>query len=91
VHNWQVQTTCYTTPNEYSWHDEDLDEESFVLQKRQNGILSIASNNIILFLYGLLTFNWAITTDFKMKTYLKKNYPTVKQRAKNTLDDFDNY
>jgi linoleoyl-CoA desaturase len=72
VHNWQVQTTCYTTPNEYSGHDEDLDEESFVLQKRQNGILSIASNNIILCLYGLF-FNWAITTDFRqMKTYLKK-------------------
>jgi hypothetical protein len=34
------------------------------------------------FLYGLLTFNWAITTDFRqMKTYLKENYPTVKQRA----------
>jgi hypothetical protein len=67
-------------------------EESFVLQKRQNGILSIASNNILVFLYGLLTFNWAITTDFRqMKTYLKENYPTVKQRAQNTLDDFDNY
>jgi linoleoyl-CoA desaturase len=24
-----------------------------------------------------------------MKTYLKENYPTVKQRAQNTLDDFD--
>jgi hypothetical protein len=26
-----------------------------------------------------------------MKTYLKENYPTVKQRAQNTLDDFDNH
>jgi linoleoyl-CoA desaturase len=42
------------------------------------------------FLYGLLTFNWAITTDFRqMKTYLKENYPTVKKEPKNTLDDFD--
>jgi hypothetical protein len=42
------------------------------------------------FLYGLLTFNWAITTDFRqMKTYLKENYPRAK--AQNTLDDFDNH
>jgi linoleoyl-CoA desaturase len=26
-----------------------------------------------------------------MKTYLKENYPTVKRRAQNTLDDFDNH
>jgi hypothetical protein len=24
-----------------------------------------------------------------MRTYLKENYPTVKRRAQNTLDDFD--
>jgi linoleoyl-CoA desaturase len=37
---------------------------------------------IMCFICGF-TFNWAITTDFRqMKTYLKENYPTVKQRPK---------
>jgi hypothetical protein len=58
-----------------------MQEESFVLQKRQNGILSIASNNIILCFIWFINFQ-LITTDFRqMKTYLKENYPTVKQRA----------
>jgi linoleoyl-CoA desaturase len=29
-----------------------------------------------------LTFNWAITTDFRQKTYLKENYPTVTKSPK---------
>jgi hypothetical protein len=42
----------YTTPTQYSGHDEDLDAGTIiVLQKRQNGILSIASNNITLYFY----------------------------------------
>jgi linoleoyl-CoA desaturase len=63
-------------------HDEDLDaDESFDLQKMQNGILSIAST--ILLCIWFINFQLGITTDFRqMKTYLKENYPTVKQKPK---------
>jgi linoleoyl-CoA desaturase len=93
VHNWQVQhNVLHHTYTNIPGHDEDLDAGRIIrFTKRQNGILSIASNNIILCFIWLLTFNWAITTDFRQMTYLKENYPTVKQRAQNTLDDFDNY
>jgi linoleoyl-CoA desaturase len=88
----RYNTMYYTTPTRI-FHDEDLDAgRIIVLQKRQNGIFPSLPTILPVFLYGLLTFNWAITTDFRqMKTYLKENYPTVKQRAQNTLDDFDNY
>ena len=42
------------------------------------------------FLYGLLTFNWAITTDFlQMKRYLKENYHMVKQKVQLSMDHFN--
>jgi linoleoyl-CoA desaturase len=52
-------TTQCITPHlhEYSGHDEDLDAgRIIVLQKRQNGILSIASNNIILCFIWFINF-----------------------------------
>jgi fatty acid desaturase len=52
MHNWQVQhNVLHHTYTNIPGHDEDLDAGRIILQKRQNGILSIASNNIILFLY----------------------------------------
>ena len=51
-----------------------MPEESSVLQKKRNGSVFTNSNNITpCFLYGLLTFNWCLTTDFKqMRGYLKR-------------------
>jgi linoleoyl-CoA desaturase len=52
VHNWQQCITLHHTHTNIPGHDEDLDAgRIIVLQKRQNGILSIASNNIILCFY----------------------------------------
>jgi linoleoyl-CoA desaturase len=58
-----------------------MPDESYDLQKMQNGILSIAST--ILLCIWFINFQLGITTDFRqMKTYLKENYPTVKQKPK---------
>jgi linoleoyl-CoA desaturase len=75
-------------------HDEDLDAGRIIRFTKDAKWHSFHrfQQYYSVFLYGLLTFNWAITTDFRqMRTYLKENYPTVKRRAQNTLDDFDNH
>jgi fatty acid desaturase len=54
VHNWQVQhNVLHHTYTNIPGHDEDLDAGRIiiVLQKMQNGILSIAFNNITLYFY----------------------------------------
>jgi hypothetical protein len=57
-----------------------MQEESFVLQRGKMAFFPSLQQYYSVFLYGLLTFNWAITTDFRqMKTYLKENYPTVEE------------
>jgi linoleoyl-CoA desaturase len=53
-------TILHHTYTNIPGHDEDLDGRINDLQKMQNGILSIASTILPVFLYGLLTFNWAI-------------------------------
>lgn len=76
VHNWQVQhNVLHHTYTNIIGHDEDLeagrimrfskDAEWHKFHKYQQ--------YYAVFLYGLLTFNWAITTDFKqMRSYLKR-------------------
>jgi linoleoyl-CoA desaturase len=106
INSWVVrfiflQETCttgrynkciYHTYTNIPGHDEDLDAGRIIRFTKEAKWHSFHRLTILCVLYGLLTFNWAITTDFRqMKTYLKENYPTVKQRAQNTLDDFDNY
>jgi fatty acid desaturase len=53
VHNWQVQhNVLHHTYTNIPGHDEDLDAGRIIdLQKMQNGILSIAFNNITLYFY----------------------------------------
>jgi linoleoyl-CoA desaturase len=79
----RYNTMC-TTPTNIPGHDEDLDgkNHSFFTKEAKWHSFHRFQQYYSVFLYGLLTFNWAITTDFRqMKTYLKENYPTVKQRA----------
>lgn len=76
VYNWQVQhNVLHHTYTNILGHDEDLEagrilrftkEAKWYNHHRFQHYYSI-------FLYGLLTFNWAITTDFlQMKRYLKR-------------------
>ncbi len=77
VYNWQVQhNVLHHTYTNILGHDEDLEagrilrftkEAKWYKHHKFQQYYSI-------FLYGLLTFNWAITTDFlQMKRYLKRN------------------
>lgn len=76
VYNWQVQhNVLHHTFTNIHGHDEDLDAGRvmrFTKQaewKRFHKFQHLYS----VFLYGLLTFNWAITTDFvQTRRYLKK-------------------
>ncbi|MFT7072356.1 fatty acid desaturase family protein [Patiriisocius sp. Uisw_017] len=76
VYNWQVQhNVLHHTYTNIHGHDEDL-EAGRILRfskhaewKRFHKFQHYYS----IFLYGLLTFNWAITTDFQQtKRYLKR-------------------
>jgi linoleoyl-CoA desaturase len=77
VYNWQVQhNVLHHTYTNILGHDEDLEagrilrftkEAKWYKHHKFQHFYSV-------FLYGLLTFNWAITTDFlQMKRYLKRN------------------
>lgn len=77
VYNWQVQhNVLHHTYTNIHGHDEDLEAGRIMRFTKQaewryfhkfQHLYSVA-------LYGLLTFNWAITTDFlQMKRYLKRN------------------
>jgi linoleoyl-CoA desaturase len=86
VHNWQVQhNVLHHTYTNIPGHDEDLDAGRIIRFTKDAKWHSFHrfQQYYSVFLYGLLTFNWAITTDFKqMRTYLKENYPTVKEEPK---------
>ena len=77
VYNWQVQhNVLHHTYTNVTEMDEDIDPPTFLLrfsthkQHKHHKFQQYYS----VFLYGLLTFNWAITTDFlQMKRYLKRN------------------
>tara|TARA_Y100000815_G_scaffold256955_3_gene265099 strand:- start:4811 stop:5884 length:1074 start_codon:yes stop_codon:yes gene_type:complete len=76
VYNWQVQhNVLHHTYTNIHGHDEDL-EAGRVLRFSKHSEWKWYhrfQHYYSIFLYGLLTFNWAITTDFKqMRNYLKR-------------------
>lgn len=76
VYNWQVQhNVLHHTYTNIHGHDEDL-EAGRVLRFSKHAKwhkLHKFQHYYSIFLYGLLTFNWAITTDFKQtRNYLKR-------------------
>lgn len=76
VYNWQVQhNVLHHTYTNIHGHDEDL-EAGRVLRFSKHAKwhkLHKFQHYYSIFLYGLLTFNWAITTDFKQtRSYLKR-------------------
>ncbi|WP_306353774.1 fatty acid desaturase family protein [Flavobacterium sp. '19STA2R22 D10 B1'] len=76
VYNWQVQhNVLHHTYTNIPGHDEDL-EAGRIIRFTKNAewhSFHRFQHYYSLFLYGLLTFNWAITTDFKqMRSYVKR-------------------
>lgn len=76
VHNWQVQhNVLHHTYTNIHGHDEDLDAGRIIrfTQSAEWRRFHKFQHYYSFFLYGLLTFNWALTTDFKqMKNYIKR-------------------
>ena len=76
VHNWQVQhNVLHHTYTNIHGHDEDLDAGRIIrfTQNAEWRRFHKFQHYYSFFLYGLLTFNWALTTDFKqMKNYIKR-------------------
>ena len=75
-YNWQVQhNVLHHTYTNIQGHDEDLDAGRILRFSRQSPWRRFHKfqHYYSIFLYGLLTFNWAITTDFiQMKRYVKR-------------------
>ncbi len=84
VYNWQVQhNVLHHTFTNIHGHDEDLDAGRIIRFTKDAKWYSFHKfqHYYSVFLYGLLTFNWSLTTDFKqMKGYLKRklSYGAVK-------------
>jgi linoleoyl-CoA desaturase len=76
VYNWQVQhNVLHHTYTNIHGHDEDLEAGRIMRFTKQADwrYFHKFQHFYSVFLYGLLTFNWAITTDFiQMKRYLKR-------------------
>lgn len=76
VYNWQVQhNVLHHTYTNIPGHDEDLDAGRIIrfTKHAEWHKFHRFQHYYSVFLYGLLTFNWAITTDFKqMRNYLKR-------------------
>jgi linoleoyl-CoA desaturase len=76
VYNWKVQhNVLHHTFTNIQGHDEDIDAGRIIRFTKHAKWLKIHKfqKYYSFFLYGLLTINWAITTDFKqMYTYLKR-------------------
>lgn len=76
VYNWQVQhNVLHHTYTNIHGHDEDLDAGKIIRFTKQAKWHRFHKFQYYysIFLYGLLTFNWAITADFKqMKRYLAR-------------------
>lgn len=76
VYNWQVQhNVLHHTYTNVHGHDEDLDAGKIIRFTKEAKWYRFHKfqHYYSVFLYGLLTFNWAITTDFlQMKRYLKR-------------------
>ena len=76
VYNWKVQhNVLHHTFTNIQGHDEDIDAGRIIRFSKHSKWLGIHKfqKYYSIFLYGLLTINWAITTDFKqMHKYLKR-------------------
>lgn len=76
VYNWQVQhNVLHHTYTNIHGHDEDLDAGKIIRFTPQTPWRRFHrfQHYYSIFLYGLLTLNWAITTDFiQMRNYLKR-------------------
>lgn len=76
VYNWQVQhNVLHHTYTNIHGHDEDLDAGRIIrfTKNAEWRRFHKFQHYYSIFLYGLMTFNWAITTDFKqMRRYLKR-------------------
>lgn len=89
VYNWQVQhNVLHHTYTNIPGHDEDLDAGRVIRFTKDAKWYSFHrfQQYYSVFLYGLLTFNWAITTDFKqMKSYLKRKLSYGKAKSPKIL------
>jgi linoleoyl-CoA desaturase len=76
VYNWKVQhNVLHHTFTNIQGHDEDIDAGRVIRFSKHSKWFKIHKFQKFysIFLYGLLTINWAITTDFKqMRSYLKR-------------------
>ena len=76
VHNWQVQhNVLHHTYTNIIGHDEDLEAGRIMRFSKEAEWHKFHrfQQYYAVFLYGLLTFNWAITTDFmQMSRYIKR-------------------
>lgn len=76
VYNWQVQhNVLHHTYTNIHGHDEDLDAGRIIRFSEHAPWAKFHrfQHYYSVFLYGLLTFNWALTTDFKQtKRYLSR-------------------
>ena len=76
VYNWKVQhNVLHHTYTNIQGLDEDIDAGRIIRFSKHAKWLQIHKfqKYYSIFLYGLLTINWAITTDFKqMRSYLKR-------------------
>ena len=88
VYNWQVQhNVLHHTYTNIKGYDEDIDAGRIIRFSPQSKWLKIHQYQkyYAFFIYGLLTINWAITTDFKQSykylkrklSYGKKTNPTA--------------
>ena len=76
VYNWQVQhNVLHHTYTNIHGHDEDLDAGRIIRFSKHAKWFKIHKfqHYYSVLIYGLLTFNWALTTDFKQtKNYLSR-------------------
>jgi linoleoyl-CoA desaturase len=89
VHNWQVQhNVLHHTYTNIIGHDEDLEAGRIMRFSKEAEWHKFHKfqQYYAVFLYGLLTFNWAITTDFKqMSSYLKRKLSYGEPKSPKTL------
>lgn len=76
VHNWKVQhNILHHTYTNIHGHDEDLEAGRIIRFSKHSDWFSFHrfQHYYAVFIYGLLTFNWVISSDFQqIRRYLKK-------------------
>ena len=89
VHNWQVQhNVLHHTYTNIIGHDEDLEAGRIMRFSKEAEWRKFHKfqQYYAFFLYGLLTINWAITTDWKqMRSYLKRKLSYGEPKSAKTL------